>query len=97
MQSLNQAIYDSNLIPSKTLPGALRVQLTAFLGLMWASILCAGAGVWLVFGETLFLQVFVAFGTLMTGLTFHRASCVAACRDQAGEQGSVRHGVAWRA
>lgn len=62
------------------LPLLFHIQLAGFLGVMWSSIVCVGASIWLVSGKTAFLEVLVAFGILMTGLTIYRAN----------------HAVSWR-
>ncbi len=87
MKITDQAALASAATSLTELPHGLRDQLAGFLGIMWSSIACAGTGAWLLFGETVFLQVLVAFGILMTGLTVHRASTAASWRDE-----PVRHG-----
>lgn len=72
-------------------------QLTVFLGIVWSSIAGAGTGVWLAYGETLFLQILVCLGVLMTGLILNRASCAITWREIAVKHAVPARGTCWAA
>ncbi len=72
-------------------------QLAIFLGVMWSSIVCAGTGVWLAYGETLVLQTLLSLGVLMTGLILSRASCAITWREIAVKHAVQARGASWRA
>ncbi len=83
MNATDQADAAASSSPLDHPPFAESARLAAFLGVMWSSIVCAGTGVWLVYGQALFLQILVSLGILMTGLILIRASCSITWRDMA--------------
>lgn len=98
MVALYHAIMDSNTNPLRNLPPVRRFQAMVFLSIMWTTIFCAGAGVWMWYGELMILHVLVAFGFLVTGLTFSRASQQAATyRDHPLRDGTARYDDVWGA
>ena len=97
MNATDQADMASPSTPLNQAPLAQSAQLAAFLGVMWFSIACAGTGVWLVSGGTLFLQILVSLGIIMTGLTLNRASCAVAWRDLPIKHGVPARDTSWRA
>lgn len=97
MVSLYRAIMDSDINPLRNLPPIRRFQAMVFLSLMWTTIFCAGAGAWMWYGELIVLHLLVAFGFLVTGVTFHTASRVATYRDHPREDGTARYDDVWGA
>jgi len=97
MISLYRAVMDSEVNPLRNLPPAQRFQVMVFLSVMWTTIFCAGASAWLWYGELIILHLLFAFGFLMTGLTFQRASSAAGYRDCPAEDGSARYDDVWGA
>ena len=93
MKITDQAVSASAATSFTDLPLALRDQLAGFLWIMWSSIACAGTGAWLLFGDTVLFQVLVAFGILMTGLTFHRASNAASWQDEPVQYGRTARNI----
>lgn len=97
MLTLYRAVMDLDVNPLKNLLPAQRFQIMVFLSIMWTTIFCAGAGAWFWYGELIALHVLVAFGFLVTGLTFHRANRVATYRDHPLEDGTARYDDIWGA
>lgn len=97
MLALFRAVMDSNVNPLRTLPPAQRFQTMVFLSIMWTTVFCAGAGAWYWYGQLIVLHVLVAFGFLVTGLTFHRASRVTSYRDHPLQDGTARYDDVWGA
>ena len=97
MLSLYRAIMDSNTNPLRSLPPIRRFQAMVFLSIMWTTIFCAGAGAWIWYGELMILHVLVAFGFLVTGLTFHRAGQTTSYRDHPLRDGTARYEDVWGA
>ena len=95
MNSLYRAIMDSEVNPLRHLPTAQRFQVMVFLSVMWTTIFCAGAGAWMWYGELIIGHLLVAFGFMMTGLTFHRANKAAGYRDCPAEDGTARYDDVW--
>lgn len=69
-----RAVMDPGVNPLRRLPPAQRFQVMVYLSIMWTLIFCVGTGAWLWYGELVLFHVLVAFGALITGTTFHRAS-----------------------
>ncbi len=78
MFSAYHAIMDSNVNPLRSLPPVQRFQTMVYLAVMWTTIFCAAAGLWMWYGEMIVAHLLVAFGFAVTGLTFHRANTEAA-------------------
>ena len=97
MGSLYRAVMDSEMNPLRNLLPQRRFQIMVFLSIMWTTIFCAGAGAWMWYGELMVLHVLVAFGFLVTGLTFHRAEQVATYRDHPRTDGTARYDDVWGA
>ena len=81
MKTIHHAISASVSDPIADSPIALRAQLANFLAIMWALVVSAGTVVWLLVGDPAPLQVLAGLGVLMSGLTLHRASCLASWRE----------------
>jgi len=73
MRNVYHAIMDPSVNPLRNLPVAQRMQAMVYLSIMWTTVFCAAAGLWLWFGELIVAHVMIAVGFLITGLTFHRA------------------------
>ena len=97
MLTLYCAIMDSNINPLRRLPPAQRFQAMVMLSVMWTTIFCSGAGAWIWYGELIVLHVLVAFGFLVTGLTFHRARQTETYRDHPAADGTARYDDVWGA
>ena len=97
MLTLYRAIMDSNINPLRRLPPAQRFQAMVMLSVMWTTIFCSGAGAWIWYGELIVLHVLVAFGFLVTGLTFHRARQTETYRDHRAADGTARYDDVWGA
>ena len=96
MLTLYRSIMDSRYNPLRNLPVAQRFQAMVFLSIMWTTIFCAAAGMWLWYGELIVGHVLVAFGFLVTGATFHRASRAATSyRDHPLADGTARYDDVW--
>jgi hypothetical protein len=74
MISVYRAIMDSSVNPLRALPPVQRFQTMSYLALMWSTIFCAAAGVWMWYGAIVVAHLLIAFGFAATGLVFHRAS-----------------------
>lgn len=88
---------DSDVNPLRNLPAAQRFQVMLFLSVMWTTIFSAGAGAWLWYGELMIAHVLVAFGVLVTGLTFRRAEASSTYRDFPAKDGTARYDDVWGA
>ena len=77
MTSVYRAIMDSSVNPLRALPAVQRFQTMLYLAVMWTTIFRAAAGAWMWYGAIVVAHMLVAFGFVMTGLTFHRASTAA--------------------
>lgn len=82
MFDIYRSIMDSDRNPLRHLPAAQRFQVMALLSMMWTTIFCSVAGTWFWYGELISGHILLAFGTLVTGYTFHNAEKAAAYRDQ---------------
>ena len=78
MLAIYRVIMDSSVNPLRALPPVQRFQTMLYLAVMWTTIFCAAAGVWMWYGEIVVAHLPVALGFVLTGLTFHRASTEAA-------------------
>jgi hypothetical protein len=74
MTSVYRAIMDSNVNPLRALPPVQRFQTMLYLAVMWTTMFCAAAGAWMWYGAIVVAHLLIAFGFVVTGLTFHRAS-----------------------
>ena len=92
-----RSVMDSDVNPLRNLPPIQRFQIMVVLSLMWTAIFCAGASAWMWYGELMILHVLVAFGFLVTGLTFHRASQTTSYRDHPLQDGTARYEDVWGA
>lgn len=77
MLSAVRDILNPDVNPLRNLPPAQRFQVSLYLAVMWTTIFCAGAGVWMYYGALIVVHVLVALGLLVTSLTFHRAGAMA--------------------
>ena len=76
MLAVYRAIMDPNVSPLRALPAAQQFQTMLYLSMMWTAIFCAVAGVWTWYGSIVLVHLLVAFGFVVTGLTFHAADRV---------------------
>ena len=97
MTSWYRAIMDSERNPLSSLAPAQRFQIMAALSVMWTTIFCAFAGAWLWYGELILGHILLAFGTLVTGYTFHKASIAKTYRDHPDHDGTARYDDVWGA
>jgi hypothetical protein len=67
-------VMDPRVSPLRHLPKAQRFQVTLALGLMWTTVFCLSFGAWYWYGELVLVHVLMASATMVTGLTFHKAS-----------------------
>jgi hypothetical protein len=74
MLSVYRAIMDSSVNPLRALPPVQRLQTMLYLSVMWTTIFCAAAGVWMWYGAIVVAHMLIALGFVVTGLTFNRAS-----------------------
>jgi hypothetical protein len=73
MLSLYRALMDPSVNPLRYIPPPQRFQTMLYLSIMWTTIFCAAAGAWLWYGELIVAHILIAFGFLVTGLTFRGA------------------------
>jgi len=93
-----RSVMDPRVSPLRHLRPAQRFQAMAVLGFMWSTIFCFGAGAWLYYGELVVFHLLIAFGTLVTGLTFRSASQQPKTyRDYPAEDGTARYDDVWGA
>lgn len=97
MISLYPSIMDSNMNPLRDLPAAQRFQLRLFLSVMWTTIFCAVAGLWMWYGALVIGHILLSIGFLVTGLTFHNARRISKYRDCPREDGTARYDDVWGA
>ena len=97
MLTVYRAIMDPNVNPLRNLQPAQRFQAMVLLSVMWTTIFCAGVGAWVWYGELIALHLLVAFGFLVTGLTFHQARQVESYRDHPMVDGTARYDDVWGA
>lgn len=91
-------VMDPRVSPLRYLPSAQRFQVMCVLGTMWTTIFCLGTSAWLYYGELIIFHVLLAFGTLITGLTFRSASQSAKTyRDYPEKDGTARYDDVWGA
>ena len=95
--SIYRAVMDPNVNPLMTLPAAQRFQTMLFLSVMWTTLFCASAGVWLLYGEILIAHAMLALGFSVTGALFHQARTVATYRDYPERDGTARYDDVWGA
>ena len=101
MRNWYRSVMDSNVNPLRNLPPVQRFQIMVVLSLMWTAIFCAGAGVWLWYGELVALHVLVALGILITSLMFRAANKVKpeagarSYRDHPAKDGTTRYDDVW--
>ena len=96
MNTFDGTIIGTPATPPNPLSHPQTSQLNAFLGFMWMAIAGAGAVVWLVSGQALFLQVMTSLGIVMTGLTLYQANAFTYRNLPVNLALSARH-VSWRA
>jgi ABC-type bacteriocin/lantibiotic exporter with double-glycine peptidase domain len=75
-------VLDPRVSPLRHLPKIQQFQVTLVLSLMWTAVFCSSFGAWLWYGELIVFHVLVASATLVTGVTFHKASRLGAVREQ---------------
>ena len=97
MFGLYRSVMDSNVNPLRNLLPAQRFQVMTLLSIMWTTIFCAGAGAWAWYGELIVFHILIAFGFLVTGLTFYRAQSVETYRDHPATDGTTRYDDVWGA
>ncbi len=91
-------VMDPRVSPLRHLAVAQRFQVMAVLGTMWTTIFCLGTGAWLYLGELIVLHLLMAFGTLVTSVTFLAASRqVKTYRDFPASDGTARYDDVWGA
>ncbi len=69
-----RSVMDPRVSPLRHLRPAQRFQAMCILGTMWTTIFCLGTSAWLYYGALVVFHFLLAFGTLVTGLTFSLAS-----------------------
>ena len=67
-------VMDARVSPLRHLPPAQRFQVMCLLGTMWTFIFCLSVSAWAFYGFLLAVHALMAFGALITGLTFYFAS-----------------------
>ena len=90
-----KAIMDSDRNPLRDLPPVQRFQVMVVLSMMWTAIFCAGASLWLWYGEIIGAHVLVALGILITGMTFRSAGDIKTYRDHPVRDGTARYDDVW--
>lgn len=91
-----RSIMDPRVSPLRHLRPALRFQVMCVLGFMWTSIFCFGTSAWVYYGELAVFHILLAFGTLVTGLTFRAASQRSkSYRDFPASDGTARYDDVW--
>lgn len=88
---------DSQLNPLRDLPAAQRFQVMLYLGVMWTTVFCAGAGAWFLYGELIMVHVLLVTGIIVTGLTFKSAKSHPTQRDVPLRDGTARYDDVWGA
>ena len=73
MLSAYRAVMDSNYNPLRILPPVQRFQIMLYLSIMWTTIFCAAAGVWMWYGPLVIAHLLIALGFVITGVTFYTA------------------------
>ena len=97
MINLYRTIMDSEMNPLRDLPAAQRLQLMLFLSVMWTTIFCAVAGLWMWYGELVIAHILFSIGFVVTGLTFHNSRRTVTYRDCPREDGTARYDDVWGA
>lgn len=97
MLNLYRSIMDSNWNPLRQLPPAQRLQLMLFLSVMWTTIFCAVAGLWIWYEEFVIGHLLVCLGFLVTGDTFRKARRSVTYRDFPRKDGTARYDDVWGA
>ena len=92
-----RAVMDSDRNPLSNLAPAQRFQTMAALSIMWTTIFCTIAGAWVWYGELILGHILLAFGTLVTGFTFHKAGTPRTYRDHPSRDGTARYDDVWGA
>lgn len=93
-----RSVMDPRVSPLRHLPIAQRFQMMCVLGTMWTTIFCLGTSAWLYYGELFIFHILLAFGTLITGLTFRSASRRSETyRDFPAKDGTARYDDVWGA
>lgn len=93
-----RSVMDPRVSPLRHLAAAQRFQVMAALGTMWTTIFCLGVGAWLYYGHLLVFHLLLAFGALVTGVTFRSASRqVKTHRDYPAQDGTARYDDVWGA
>ncbi len=93
-----RSVMDPRVSPLRHLPSAQRFQIMCVLGTMWTTIFCLGTSAWLFYGELIIFHLLLAFGTLVTGLTFRSASQKGKTyRDFPETDGTARYDDVWGA
>jgi len=90
MLSVYRAIMDPSINPLRKLPPVQRFQTMVYLSVMWTTIFCAAAGLWVWYGEIVVAHLLVAGGFVVTGLTFRAASRSTTGRELALTDGAAR-------
>jgi len=83
--------------PLNALPSAQRFQLMLWLSLMWSSIFCGIAGVWLWYGELMINHLLFALGCTATGVNFASSKQGKTYRAVPASDGTTRYVDAWGA
>ena len=102
IKSTYEAVMNPDINPLRHLPPAQRFQVTVYLGLMWTTIFCAAGGLWVWYGELVFVHILLAAGTLITGWTFNTAGSAkqsvqspATYRDHPNRDSTPRYDDVW--
>lgn len=93
-----RAVMDPDVSPLRHLRPAQRFQAMCILGTMWTTIFCLGTSAWIYYGELVIFHILLAFGTLVTGITFHSVSKkTQTYRDFPEKDGTARYDDVWGA
>ena len=97
IKSIYEDFMDSETNSLRHLPPAQRFQIMAYLSVMWTTIFCLGTGAWLYYGHLIIGHIAVAFGLVITGMTFYSARTVRTYRDYPLPDRTARYDDVWGA
>lgn len=94
-------IMDSEKNPLRFLRPAQRFQVMLFLSIMWTSVFCSAAGLWVWYGALVSAHMLVLLAIFITAMTFQIAKSIngtttaAIYRDHPRNDGSARYDDVW--
>jgi len=65
-----EVVMNDSKNPLRRLPKVQRFQIMVFLSLMWSTVFCVAIGSYAFWGELVLGHLALAFGVLVTGVTF---------------------------